>query len=91
MATLTRKVEKLKSGRYKVRFRMPGRETSQTFDRHADARRFALLLDVLPPQAALDPTIIVDELVGLANQGVGAKLKRRAWPPDKSNGAGKAS
>jgi len=49
-----RKVEKLASGRYKVRFRMPGRETSQTFDRHADAKRFALLLDVLPPQAALD-------------------------------------
>lgn len=38
-----------------------------------------------------DPTVLIDELVGLANQGVGAKVKRRVWPPDKSSGAGKTS
>ena len=28
-----------------------------------------------------DPTVLIDELVSLANEVVGAKLKRRAWPP----------
>lgn len=28
-----------------------------------------------------DPTILIDELVALANEVVGAKLKRRIWPP----------
>lgn len=30
-----------------------------------------------------DPTVIVDELVGLANEVAGAKLKRRVFPPEK--------
>ncbi len=28
-----------------------------------------------------DPTVLIDELVALANEVVGAKLKRRVWPP----------
>lgn len=28
-----------------------------------------------------DPTLLIDELVALANEVVGAKLKRRIWPP----------
>jgi len=28
-----------------------------------------------------DPTLLIDELVALANEVVGAKLKRRVWPP----------
>ena len=35
-----------------------------------------------------DPTVLVDELVGLANEVAGAKLKRRSFPPDKPNGRG---
>ena len=34
-----------------------------------------------------DPTILIDELVTLANEVARAKLKRRAFPPDKPNGA----
>ena len=56
-----RPVEKLKSGRYKVRFRhglnKAGtglRETSETFDTHRDAVDFAKALDALGPQGALD-------------------------------------
>lgn len=30
-----------------------------------------------------DPTVIIDELVGLANEVVGAKLRRRPFPPEK--------
>lgn len=30
-----------------------------------------------------DPTILIDELVGLANEVSGAKLKRRPFPPEK--------
>ena len=30
-----------------------------------------------------DPTVIIDELVALANEVAGAKLKRRAFPPEK--------
>ena len=51
---MTRAVERLPSGRYKVRYRYGGKETSQTFDRHADAKRFRDLLAVLQPQQALD-------------------------------------
>jgi processive 1,2-diacylglycerol beta-glucosyltransferase len=32
-----------------------------------------------------DPTILIDELVGLANEVVGAKLKRRVFPPVNGN------
>ena len=51
---MARRVETLPSGRYKVRYRYGGKETSQTFDRHADAKRFRDLLSVLAPQQALD-------------------------------------
>ncbi len=33
-----------------------------------------------------DPTIVIDELVALANEVVGAKLKRRVFPPVNGNG-----
>lgn len=51
---MTRSVERLKSGRYKVRYRHAGKQTSQTFDKAAEAKRFAQLLDALGPQRALD-------------------------------------
>lgn len=52
---MVRKVEALPSGRYKVRFRLYGKQTSETFDTAASARRFTQLLDALrDPQAALD-------------------------------------
>jgi processive 1,2-diacylglycerol beta-glucosyltransferase len=35
-----------------------------------------------------DPTILIDELVALANETVGAKLTRLAWPPANGNGNG---
>jgi processive 1,2-diacylglycerol beta-glucosyltransferase len=35
-----------------------------------------------------DPTIIIDELVGLANEVAGAKVRRRAFPPSTNNGNG---
>lgn len=35
-----------------------------------------------------DPTILIDELVGLANEVAGAKLNRLSWPP--ANGSGRA-
>src|SRR5438045_9745962 len=34
-----------------------------------------------------DPTVLIDELVNLANEVDRAKLKRRAFPPDKPTGA----
>jgi processive 1,2-diacylglycerol beta-glucosyltransferase len=34
-----------------------------------------------------DPTVLIDELVNLANEVARAKLKRRTFPPDK-NGPG---
>ena len=37
-----------------------------------------------------DPTLLIDELVGLANEVVGAKLKRRVFPPVNGNGGGKS-
>lgn len=49
-----RAVESLKSGRYKVRYRHGGKQSSQTFDTRREAQRFASLLDVLGPQRALD-------------------------------------
>ena len=33
-----------------------------------------------------DPTVLVDDLVGLANEVAGARLKRRPFPPDKLPG-----
>lgn len=52
---MTRKPERLPSGRYKVRFRLSGKQTSETFDTYADACRFAQILDALrDPRAALD-------------------------------------
>ena len=33
-----------------------------------------------------DPTVLIDELVALGNEVAGAKLKRRAFPPDKADG-----
>ena len=35
-----------------------------------------------------DPTLLIDEVVGLANEVVGAKLKRRVFPPVNGNGNG---
>lgn len=49
-----RKIERLPSGKHKVRFRLAGKQTSETFDRKRDAERFAHLLDLLGPQEALD-------------------------------------
>lgn len=49
-----RKVETLPSGRYKVRYRHAGKQSSQTFDTRKEAQRFAVLLDALDPQRALD-------------------------------------
>lgn len=49
-----RKVETTSRGRYKVRFRLAGRQTSETFDDRRDAERFAKMLDALGPQGALD-------------------------------------
>lgn len=49
-----RQVEKLKSGRYKVRFRHGGTQTSETFDRHKDAVAFAKNLDAVGARRALD-------------------------------------
>lgn len=46
--------ERLKSGRYKVRFRRAGTQSSETFETLREARRFAQLLDALGPQGALD-------------------------------------
>lgn len=49
-----RKVERTKAGRYKIRFRHGGKQTSETFDRAADAKQFAGWLDALGTQGALD-------------------------------------
>jgi integrase len=50
-----RAVETLPSGRFKVRYRYAGRESSQTFADGKQAARFSYLVDVLGgPQAALD-------------------------------------
>jgi len=38
-----------------------------------------------------DPTILIEELVGLANEIAGAKLKRRVFPPTNGNGNGHKS
>jgi processive 1,2-diacylglycerol beta-glucosyltransferase len=35
-----------------------------------------------------DPTVVIDELVGLANEVPRAKLKRRAYPAANGNGNG---
>ena len=49
-----RKVETTSTGRYKVRFRHAGKQTSETFDTKREAQRFAKWLDALGPQGALD-------------------------------------
>lgn len=49
-----RKVERTPSGSFKVRFRLAGKQTSETFTTHAEARRFTQLLEALGPQGALD-------------------------------------
>jgi len=51
-----RSIETLPSGRYKVRYRHGGRQSSQTYDKAKDARRFAVLLDAFrgDAQRALD-------------------------------------
>lgn len=49
-----RSPEKLKTGRYKVRFRHGGKQTSETFDTHREASDFCKWLDALGPQGALD-------------------------------------
>lgn len=49
-----RKPERLKSGRYKVRFRHGGKQTSETFDALDRAVTFAKWLDALGSQGALD-------------------------------------
>lgn len=49
-----RKIETLPSGRFKVRFRLDGKQSSETFDRKRDATQFAKMLDALGPQGAID-------------------------------------
>jgi len=49
-----RKVETLPTGRFKVRFRHRGLQTSETFDDRAEAVRFNKWLEALGPQGALD-------------------------------------
>lgn len=49
-----RTVERLESGRYKVRFRLHGKQTSETFERKKDADQFATWLDAVGAQGALD-------------------------------------
>ncbi|MSU50057.1 MAG: glycosyltransferase, partial [Opitutus sp.] len=65
-----------------------------------DARDFARLIDMWMADPAAyakvrenflklryeeDPTVLIDELVGLANAVAGAKLKRRVFPPVNTN------
>jgi integrase len=63
-----RHVERTRSGTYKVRFRHGKSErtgkplqSSETFERKADAERFARLLDALGPQGALDQLYADDQ------------------------------
>lgn len=49
-----RQVEQLASGKYKVRFRYAGRQSSESFDRKSEAQKFAKMLDALGTQGALD-------------------------------------
>lgn len=49
-----RKVERLDSGRFKVRFRVEKKQTSETFDARRDAEQFAVWLDAVGVQGALD-------------------------------------
>jgi processive 1,2-diacylglycerol beta-glucosyltransferase len=59
----------------------------------ADPRSYARVREnFLSLRYEEDPTVLVDELVQLGNEVVGAKLKRRPFPPDKPNGrSGKSS
>lgn len=49
-----RKIETLASGRFKVRFWLNKKQTSESFDTKREAEDFAKLLDALGPQEALD-------------------------------------
>lgn len=49
-----RKPERLASGRWKIRFRHAGKQTSETFDTRREADHFAKLLDALGPAGALE-------------------------------------
>lgn len=49
-----RTVEKLASGRYKVRFRLNGKQSSETFDNATEAKKFATWLDAVGVQGALN-------------------------------------
>lgn len=49
-----RTVEKLASGRFKVRFRYDGKQTSETFDKRSEADEFAVWLDAVGVQGALN-------------------------------------
>ena len=51
---MVRKVEKLASGRYKVRFRYGEKQTSESFSTRSEADQFAVWLDAVGPQGALN-------------------------------------
>lgn len=89
-----RTVERLESGRFKVRFRLAKRQTSETFATKRDAERFAGWLDALGPHGALDklyegeqaasvPTldqVAADHFEHIDGAGEGHKIKsRRLW------------
>lgn len=91
---MTRAIERLPSGRYKVRYRHNDKETSQTWDRKRDAERFRDLLAILGPQGALDqiygeqlqaavPTltaVALDHIELLTDAEPGTKLNyQRLW------------
>lgn len=72
-------------------------------DKIEDARDFAHIIDTWMENPAAytqvrqnflqlryeeDPTILIDELVALANEVAGAKLTRAPWPPPNGNGHG---
>lgn len=62
-----RKVERTAAGRHKIRFRHGGKQTSETFDRAADAREFAKWLDALGTQGALDRLYEGEQQAGVPN------------------------
>ncbi|HKY58330.1 MAG TPA: site-specific integrase [Aeromicrobium sp.] len=89
-----RKVETLASGRFQVRFRYAGKQTSESFDTHREAADFATWLDVLGEQGALDrlyeeaqkravPTlddVARDHIEHIEGAGPGHKVKQqRLW------------
>jgi len=89
-----RKVEALRSGRLQVRFRLNGKQTSETFDTKREAEDFAKALDLLGPQGALNrlyegeqiattPTltqVATDHIDNLHEVEPGTRTKyRRTW------------